>query len=189
MRRRGKQWQSEEEERGARWRKHKQTMRTNFGKGSKTLTMKWGKENIDGEYVSVKNSEIKKLSDKNEDVTQNNKRDWEMWWHAALSWCLWSVSCHCMWLIRPCYCNANRLSARVCRRRQQIKKMFPLYCHRRHLSVSLSVSFAWMCRCVCLLCRTPSFTAPLLQKQDSKFSSFVFFVQGRWLTGLRRAIC
>lgn len=62
-----------------------------------------------------------------------------MWWHTVLSWCLWSVSCHGAWLIRPCYCNANRPCLHVYRKRQQIT-IFPLYCHRRHLSISPSVS-------------------------------------------------
>lgn len=108
-----------------------------------------------------------------------------MLWDAVLSWCLPSASCHCMWLIRPCFCNANRLRVHVCRKRQQIK-IFPFYCHRWHLSISFSASSpVCVCVSVCFVGRHLS-QLHCCQSETRNFP-FCFFLSGRWLTALCRA--
>lgn len=112
----------------------------------------------------------------------------ERCWHAvssrSLPWCLWSAACRRTGLIRPCYCNSNRLCLHVCTKWQQIG-ILPLYCHSQHLSVSFSASLSvWLfvlcsCQRVCLSVSVSlaSFTAPPPPKQDEKFPSFIYFRQ------------
>ncbi len=98
----------------------------------------------------------------------------ERCWHAVLScslpWRLWSAACHCKWLIRPCYCNSNRLCMHVCRTRKQIK-IFPLYCHSRHLSVSFSVSLSVLPVCVVFVSVCLSVCQPVCQCRSGIFHS------------------